>query len=171
MEAEARTEPAAAPDTETREVYRAGGRVYVASVVAQLCAAGLFVGVIGAIATWGKSSALFDLASSPHGIAKAELGYLFGPALILLLLPIVRHRSPHVAYTRWYKPRLLAALALWAIGLVRLLTHLAGLDDEYALQAGAYIATALIALGLLASLAMWPARLPTGALDRRGEVS
>jgi hypothetical protein len=153
-----------------REVYLATPRVHVASIVAQLCAAGLFVGVLGSVFTWDESSAVFDLADSPHGISKPELGYLFGPALILVALPLVRHRPPRVAYTRRYRTRLAIALALWAVGLVLLLTHLAGLDSEYTLRAGAYVATALMAAGLLATLAMWPAGLRTGFLDRRGGV-
>ncbi len=154
----------------TSEVYLATRRVYLASIVAQICAAGLLIGVIGAIFTWGKSSALFDLADGPRGIDKAQLGFLFGPALILVLLPLVRHRTPHVAQTEHYRARLGAALALWAIGLVALVSHLAGLGDDYTLEAGAYIAVPLTAIGLLASLAMWPARLRTGSFDRRGEL-
>jgi hypothetical protein len=154
----------------SREVYLASTRVYVACIVAQVCAAGLFVGVLGSIFTWDHHSALFDLANSPHGISKPELGYLFGPALILVALPLVRHRKPRVAYTSHYRARLGAALALWAVGLVLLLAHLAGLDDEYTLQAGAYVATALLSIGIVATLAMWPAGLSTGLFDRRGGV-
>jgi len=154
----------------SREVYLASTRVYVASVVAQVCAAGLFIGVLGAVFTWGKSSAVFDLANSPHGISKPQLGFLFGPALILIALPLVRHRPPRVAYTEHYRVRLGFALGLWGLGLVLLLTHLAGLDDEYTLQAGAYIAVPLIVIGLLATAAMWPAGLGTGQFDRRGGV-
>lgn len=154
----------------SRAVYLASTRVYAASIVAQICAAGLFVGVLGSVFTWDHRSAAFDLANSPHGISKPELGYLFGPALILIALPLVRHRKPRVAYTSHYRARLGAALALWAIGLALLLTHLAGLDDEYTLQAGAYVATALISVGLVATLAMWPAGLGTARFDRRGGV-
>jgi hypothetical protein len=154
----------------SRGVYLASTRVYVASIVAQVCAAGLFVGVLGSVFTWDERSALFDLANSPHGISKPQLGYLFGPALILIALPLVRHRRPRVAYTSRYRTRLAIALALWTIGLVRLFTHLSGLDGEYTLQAGAYVATTLIAVGLLATLAMWPAGLRTGLFDRRGGV-
>ena len=153
------------------EVYLASARVYVASIVAQLCAVGLFIGVLGAVFTWGQHSAVFDLANSPHGVAKAEIGYLFGPALILILLPLVRHRRPRVAYTSHYRERLAAAIGLWIVGLALLLNHLTGLDGEYTLQAGAYVATALMAGGLLASLAMWPAGLRTGQFDRRGTVT
>jgi hypothetical protein len=154
----------------SREVYLATTRVYVASIVAQVCAAGLLIGVLGAIFTWGHSSALFDFADSPHGVSKPELGYLFGPALILLALPLVRHRDPHVAFVDRYRLRLGIAVALWVAGLVALLTHLAGLSDEYTLQAGAYVAPALLVVGLLATLAMWPAGLPIGFFDRRGGV-
>jgi hypothetical protein len=154
----------------SREVYLAGTRVYLACIVAQVCAAGLFVGVLGSIFTWDHHSAVFDLANSPHGISKPELGYLFGPALILIALPLVRRRKPRVAYVSHYRARLGAALALWAIGLVLLLSHLAGLDDEYTLQAGAYVATALISIGLVATLAMWPTGLDTALFDRRGGV-
>jgi len=157
------------PDGE-REVYLASARVFVAGIVAQLCAAGCFVGVLGAIFTWDEHSALFDFANSAHGISKPELGFLFGPALILVLLPVVRRRGRHVAYTRRYRARVAAAAALWLVGLVVLLAHLAGLDSEYSLQAGAYVGTTLISAGLIATLAMWPAGLRTGAIDRRGAV-
>lgn len=69
----------------------------------------------------------------------------------------MRRREPHVAL-------------LWVIGLALLLNHLTGLSSDYTLQAGAYVATALMALGLLATLAMWPANLRTGKFDRRGSV-
>jgi NhaP-type Na+/H+ or K+/H+ antiporter len=154
----------------TREVYLASARVYFASVVARVCAAGLTIGVIGSIVTWDERSTLFDLANSPHGISKPELGYFVGPALILLALPLVRHREPHVVYTSRYRLRLGIAALLWAAGLTVLLVHLAGLDSEYTLQAGAYVATTLLVVGLLATLAMWPAGLATGLFDRRGEV-
>jgi hypothetical protein len=167
---EARAEVEASADSQVKEVYLASARVFVAGVVAQLCAAACFVGVIGAIFTWGRHSALFDFANSPHGVAKAELGFLFGPALILLLLPVVRRRGPHVAYTRRYRARVAGAAALWLVGLAVLLNHLAGLDSEYTLQAGAYVATTLISVGLLATLAMWPVGLRAGLLDRRGGV-
>jgi len=153
-----------------REVYLASARVYWASVAAQVCAAGLTIGVLGSIFTWDEHSALFDLANSPHGASKPELGYLFGPALILIALPLVRHREPHVAYVRYYRLRLAAAAVFWLLGLGLLLGHLAGLDSEYTLQAGAYVATALMVGGLLATLAMWPAGLATGLFDRRGEL-
>jgi hypothetical protein len=153
-----------------REVYLATTRVYVACIVAQVCAAALTIGVIGSIFTWGEPSALFDFADSPHGISKPELGYLFGPALILIALPLVRHRRPHVAYVERYRLRLGIAIAFWVAGLAALLIHLAGLSDEYTLQAGAYVASILLVTGLLATLAMWPARLATGRFDRRGNV-
>jgi hypothetical protein len=168
MEASATATPAAEP--QAKEVYLASTRVFVAGVVAQICAAACFIGVIGAIFTWGEHSALFDFGNGPHGAAKAELGFLFGPALILILLPVVRRRGPHVAYARRYRGRVAAAAALWLVGLVVLLNHLSGLDPEYTLQAGAYVAPTLIAVGLLATLAMWPLGLRTGQLDRRGEV-
>ncbi len=117
-----------------------------------------------------SSSAVFDLANSPHGISKPELGYLFGPALILIALPLVRHRQPRVAYTSRYRTRLAIALGLWTLGLLFLLTHLAGLDGEYTLRAGAYVASGLMSVGLLATVAMWPAGLRTGLFDRRGGV-
>jgi len=154
----------------SREVYVATTRVYVASVVAQLCAAGLMIGVLGSIFTWDHSSALFDFADSPHGLSKPELGYLFGPAAILLALPLVRHRGPHVAYVARYRLRLGIASALWVAGLVALLVHLGGLGDEYTLKAGAFVAPALLVVGLLATLAMWPTGLSRGLFDRRGGV-
>lgn len=154
----------------TREVYLATARVYAAALVAQLCAAACFVGVIGAIFTWDETSTLFDFANSPHGISKPELGFLFGPALILVLLPVVRRRGPRVAYAQRYRARVAAAVALWLVGLVVLLIHLSGLDSEYTLQTGAYVATTLISVGLLATAAMWPAGLRSGTIDRRGGV-
>jgi len=155
---------------QTREVYLVPKRVFAASVVAQLCAAACFVGVLGTIFTWSEHSALFDFANSPHGTSKPELGFLFGPALILIVLPLVRRRRPRVAYARRYRARVGAAAALWLVGLVFLVSHLLGLDAEYTLQAGAYVGLALLSIGLLATLAMWPARLRTGLIDRRGAV-
>lgn len=154
----------------SREVYLAGTRVYLASIVAQVCAACLFIGVLGAIFTWNHHSAVFDFANSPHGTAKAEIGYLFGPALILILLPLVRHRKPHVAYASHYRERVLAAALLWIIGLGLLLKHLTGLSSDYTIQFGAYVGPALIATGLVATLAMWPFGLEAGLFDRRGRV-
>lgn len=154
----------------SREVYLANSRVYLASVLARICAACLFVGVLGAALTWGHHSAVFDFANGPHGASKPELGYLFGPALILILLPLVRHRAPHVAHARRYRERVVAAAALWLVGLALLLAHLSGLSGDYTLQLGAYVAPALIAIGLLATIAMWPAGLRTGLFDRRGQV-
>jgi len=155
---------------QARAVYLVPTRIFVAGVVAQLCAAGCFVGVLGAIFTWDETSALFDFANSPHGISKPELGFLFGPALILVLLPVVRRRGPRVAYARRYRARVAAAAALWLVGLVVLVNHLSGFDSEYTFQAGAYVATTLISVGLLATLAMWPAGLRSGTIDRRGGV-
>jgi hypothetical protein len=154
----------------SREVYLATTRVYVAGIVAQVCAAALMVGVLGSVFTWNHSSALFDFADSPHGLSKPELGFLFGPALILLALPLVRHRTPHVAYVERYRLRLGIALVLWVAGLVALAVHLAGLSDEYTLQVGAYVAPVLLVVGLIATLAMWPASLATGLFDRRGGI-
>lgn len=170
MEAGAAAE-AGGVNPQAREVYLASARVFVAAIVAQLCAAACFVGVLGAIFTWDKHSALFDFANSPHGAAKAELGFLFGPALILIVLPLIRPRRPRVAYTRRYRARVALAAALWFVGLALLLNHLTGLDSEYTLQAGAYVGTALLSVGFLATLAMWPAGLRTSQLDRRGAVS
>jgi hypothetical protein len=157
-------------ERKSRPVYLATPRVYVASIAAQVCAACLFVGVLGAVFTWNHHSALFDLANSPNGISKPQLGYLFGPALILIALPLVRHRPPRVAYTSHYRARIAFAILLWVAGLTRLLTHLTGLDSEYTLQAGAYVATALMAGGLLGTLAMWPSGLRSAQFDRRGGV-
>ena len=169
MEAGAEPKPET-PQAHLAEVYLVTPRIYWASLAAQICAAGLTIGVLGSIFTWGDSSALFDLADSPHGISKPELGYLFGPILILVALPLVRRREPRVAYVSRYRTRLVVALALWVLGLVALLVHLAGLNDEYTLKAGAYVASAQIVAGLLGTLAMWPAGLATGSFDRRGEV-
>jgi len=168
---EAGTEAKPLADAHTSEVYLATTRVWLGSLVAQVCAAALTIGVIGSIATWDHSSALFDFADSPHGVSKPELGFLFGPALILVLLPIVRRRKPRVAYVRRYRVRLGIALALWVAGLIALVVHLAGLNDEYTLKAGAYVASVLIVTGLIATLAMWPNGLATGVFDRRGEVA
>jgi hypothetical protein len=56
------------------------------------------------------------------------------------------------------------ALPLWVAGLAALLAHLAGLNDEYTLQTGAYVAPTLLVVGLLATVAMWPAGLATRPL-------
>jgi hypothetical protein len=158
-----------APTLKSMEVYLADGRVFVANIVAQLSAAALMVGVLGSVFTWGEHSALFDLASSSGEISKPGPGYLFGPALIMIALPVVRPRAPHITFKRLYKARLAIAIVLWLIGAILLIAKATGLDG-YTIRAGTYVAGTLLATGLIATVAMWPTGLRTGQADRRGGV-
>jgi hypothetical protein len=153
-----------------RTAYQPNDRVRVASDVATLCAAGLLLGVLGSALTWWDRSALFDLAESSRQVVKLGAGYLFGPLAILVALPLVFGRHRQVALRRWYRSRIVVACLLWISGGVVLVDKVSGLGDEYALQAGAYIAAALIVVGLVATLAMWPRGLREVEVDPAGRV-
>src|SRR5690349_8980826 len=76
-----------------REAYVPNRRMRLASDVTALCAALLLIGLLGATFTWWGRSALFDLASNSLQTVKINPGFLVGPALILIVLPLVFGRS------------------------------------------------------------------------------
>lgn len=157
-------------EAQLRDAYEPNRRVRIASDLAGACAALLLVGLLGAALTWWGRSALFDLASNSHGTVKINGGFLVGPALILIALPLVLGRARQVALKRYFRTRLVVAALLWAAGLVALLVRLAGLDSSYELEAGAYVSAGLLLLGLVSTLAMWPGNLPVVQVNRKGAV-
>lgn len=86
-----------------------------------------------------------------------------------MALPLVFGRSRQVALKRLFRVRLFLAAGLWAVGLTILVAKVLGLED-YAIEAGAFITGGLLAVGLLATLAMWPSGLPVVLVDRSGRV-
>ena len=152
-----------------REAYVPSLRVRLASDVAALCAVGLLIGLLGSGFTWWGRSDLFDLASTPLQTAKLGTGYLVGPVLILITLPLVLGRARQVALKRLFRARLLLATVLWIAGLAMLIAKVSGLDG-YTIEAGTYVAAGLLALGAVATLAMWPFGLRVVMVDRKGTV-
>lgn len=153
-----------------REAYAPNRRVRLASDVAGICAVLLLVGLIGTAFTWWGRSALFDLASNSREVVKIDAGFLVGPALILVVLPLVIGRARQVVLKRLFRIRLLLAALLWVAGLVILVAKVSGLDSSYDVEAGTYVSGGLMLLGLLATLAMWPGDLPMVQVDGKGLV-
>jgi hypothetical protein len=143
--------------------------VRLASDIAGLCAIALLIGLLGSGLTWWGRSTLFDLASNSHEAVKMGLGYLAGPILILVALPLVLGRARQVALKRYYRARIGLSALLWVAGFVVLVAKVSGLDG-YDIEAGAYVAGALLILGFLSTLAMWPGDLPVVRVDRKGMV-
>lgn len=156
--------------SQLRDAYVPNRRVRVASDVAGLCAALLLVGLLGAAFTWWGRSDLFDLAGNSLEAVKIDTGFLVGPALILVTLPLVVGRNRQVALTSHFRARLLIAAVLWLAGLFALVTRILTLDDSYSPEAGFYVAGGLMLLGCAATLAMWPANLRVVKVDRKGMV-
>ena len=152
-----------------RDAYVPSRRVRVASDVAGLCAVLLLIGLLGTAFTWWGRSALFDLASNSREAIKIDTGFLIGPVLILVTLPLVLGRARQLALTRNFRARLLIAAALWAAGLVILIAKASDLDG-YDLEAGFYVSAGLLVLGLISTLAMWPRHLKVVHVDRNGMV-
>jgi hypothetical protein len=152
-----------------RDAYVPNRRVRLGSDVAGLCAVALLLGLLGTAVTWNRHAALFDLASNPLDTVKLGTGYLAGPVLILLVLPLVIGQRRQLALTRRFRLRLVLAALLWVIGIAVLATKLAGLDG-YQLQAGAYVTAGLLVVGLLATLAMWPSGLEIVRVNRKGDL-
>jgi hypothetical protein len=150
-----------------REAYVPNRRVRLASDVAALCVAGLLIGLLGSGLSWWGRSALFDLASTPLQVVKLGLGYLAGPILILATTPLVFGRARQLALTRRFKLRLVLAALLWITGLAILVAKVSALDG-YTIRAGTYVTGGLLVVGLLATLAMWPAGLKVVKVDRKG---
>jgi hypothetical protein len=153
-----------------RDAYVPNRRVRVASDVAGACAVLLLVGLLGTAFTWWGRSALFDLAGNSREAVKIDPGFLVGPALILIALPLVVGQARQLALTRYFRTRLVVAALLWVAGLATLVVEIAGLDSSYDLEAGAYISAALLLLGLISTLAMWPGNLPVVRVNRKGAV-
>lgn len=153
-----------------RDAYAPNRRVRLASDVAGICAVLVLVGMLGTAFTWWGRSAVFDLASNELETVKIDTGFLVGPVLILVTLPLVIGRKRQVALTRWFRARLLLAALLWVAGLVILVAKVSGLDSSYSLEAGTYVSGGIMLLGLAATLAMWPGDLPVVQVDRNGFV-
>ena len=153
-----------------RDAYVPNRRVRLASDVAGICAALLLIGLLGTAFTWWGPSDLFDLASNSRESIKIDTGFLVGPVLILIALPLVVGRSRQVALTRYFKTRLAVAALLWLAGLWILLAKIVDLDSTYTLQAGAYVSAGLIIAGFVATVAMWPHDLQVVQVDRKGLV-
>jgi hypothetical protein len=154
-------------DDGLRDAYVPNRRVRLASDVAGIAAVLLLIGLLGAAFTWWGRSDLFDIAGNSRDSIKIDTGFLFGPILILVALPLVIGRSRQLALKRYFEARLVVAALLWAAGLATLIAKVSGLDG-YTLEAGAYVSAGLMAVGLLATLAMWPGDLPVVKVDRRG---
>ncbi|MEZ5076929.1 MAG: hypothetical protein R2725_05755 [Solirubrobacterales bacterium] len=152
-----------------RDAYRPNRRVRLSSDVATLCAVAILIGLLGTALTWWERSALFDLASNSLEVVKLGTGYLVGPLAILVALPLVFGRARQVALKRWYKERIVIASLLWLAGIVVLVVKVSGLDG-YSLEAGTYVTGALLAIGLVSTLLMWPAGLAEAKVDRAGLV-
>jgi hypothetical protein len=152
-----------------RDAYVPNRRVRLASDIAGLCAVALLFGLLGSGLTWWGRSALFDLASNSREVAKMGLGYLAGPIVIMVTLPLVLGRARQLALARYFRTRLLAAALLWVAGLLALIVKVSGLDG-YDLEAGTFVAGGLLILGLLSTLTMWPRNLPVVRVDRNGMV-
>jgi hypothetical protein len=153
-----------------RDAYVPNRRVRLASDLAGLCAVLLLVGLLGSALTWWGRSALFDLAASSGETVKIGVGFLAGPALILIVLPLVLGRARQVALKRYFKTRLAIAALFWLAGLVALVVRVAGLDASYDIEAGTYVSAGLLIVGLLSTLAMWPGDLPVAQVNRKGRV-
>jgi hypothetical protein len=156
--------------SQMRDAFVPNRRVRLASDVAGLCAALLLVGLLGAAFTWWGRSDLFDLASNSLEAVKIDTGFLVGPILILVTLPLVVGRARQLALRRYFKTRLAIAALLWLAGLGALLARMASLDSSYSPEAGFYVSGGLILLGLVSTLAMWPGNLPVVKIDRNGLV-
>lgn len=154
---------------ELREAYLPDRRVRVASDIAAVCAVLLLVGLLGSGLTWWGRSALFDLAANSRQTIKMGSGYLAGPVLILAVLPLVFGRRRQLALKRWFRARLVLAALLWLAGFVVLLDKVSGLEG-YTIEAGTYVCAGLLVVGLLATLAMWPAHLPEALVNQAGIV-
>jgi hypothetical protein len=157
-------------EAQLRDAYVPNRRVRLASDVAGICAALLLIGLLGSALTWWGRSALFDLAASSGQTLKIDPGFLVGPALILITLPLVLGRARQVALKHYFRTRLVVAALLWLAGLVVLVGKLTGLESGYDLKAGAYVSAGLLLLGLVSTLAMWPGGLPIVQVNRKGTV-
>jgi hypothetical protein len=153
-----------------RDAYVPNRRVRLASDVAGICADLLLIGLLGTAFTWWGRSDLFDLASNSRESIKIDTGFLVGPILILIALPLVVGRRRQVALARYFQVRLAIAALLWLAGLWFLFARMTGLDDSYTVEAGFYVSAGLLLTGFVATVAMWPHDLPVVKVDRKGMV-
>ena len=164
-------QPAEATPAKLRDAYVSTSRMRVGGIVARVCAVGLMLGLLGGIGSLQDTS-VFDMARNEGPflteLKKPPFGFFIGPALILILLPIARGRRPRVFFKRSYLPRIVIANLLWIAGLIALIVEVSSLDSRFTIEAGTYIGTALISVGLLATLAMWPAGLEVVQVDKKG---
>ena len=164
------TAAASTQTSQLRDAFVPNRRVRFASDVAGLCAALLLVGLLGTAFTWWGRSDLFDLASNSLEAVKIGTGFLVGPILILIALPLVVGRARQLALRQHFKTRLAIAGLLWLAGLGALLARMASLDGSYSPEAGFYVSGGLMLLGLISTVAMWPRDLPVVKIDRNGMV-
>lgn len=164
-----RREPRAAPG-QLRDAYLPNRRVRLGSDIASACAIALLVGLVATGFTWDDRAALFDLARSELQVVKLGLGYLAGPVLILITMPLVLGRSRQVAIKHRFRERVVLTSLLWLTGLAILLAKISGLSDAFTIQLGAYVTGTLLVIGLLATAAMWPTGLEVVRVDRGGLV-
>lgn len=163
-------EAAMPQEGQLREAFVPNRRVRLASDVATVCASLLLIGLIGTAFTWWGRSSLFDLAGNPLETVKIDTGFLVGPALILILLPLVFGRNRQLALKHLFRTRLVIASLLWAAGLVALLVKVGSLDSSYTIEAGTYVSAGLLLVGLISTLAMWPGDLEILEVNRKGMV-
>jgi hypothetical protein len=156
--------------SQLRDAYVPNQRVRFSSDVAGLCAALLLIGLLGAAFTWWGRSDLFDLAGNSREAIKIDTGFLVGPALILVALPLVIGQARQLALTHYFRTRLVIAALLWLAGLWALVARVLALDSSYSPEAGFYVAGGLMLLGFVSTLAMWPSDLPVVKVDRNGAV-
>lgn len=156
--------------SQLRDAYVPNDRVRFASDVAGLCAVLILAGLLGAAFTWWGRSDLFDLAGNSLQAVKIDTGFLIGPALILIALPLVFGRNRQLALTRYFRTRLAVAALLWLAGFWALVVRVLSLGDSYSPEAGFYVAGGLMLLGFFSTLAMWPGDLPVVKVDRNGMV-
>jgi hypothetical protein len=152
-----------------RDAYVPSLRVRLASDIASLCAFALLFGLLGSALTWWDRSALFDLAESQLQTVKIGTGFLAGPVMILIAMPLVLAGRGQVALVRFYRTRLALTAALWLAGLVILVAKVSALDG-YTLRAGTYVSAGLLVVGLAATVAMWPSGLSVVGVNRKGLV-
>ncbi len=167
-------QPAAQPAT-WRDAYVVISRVTTGLTVARVCAVGVILGLLGGLATWGDTSALFDISNRESVTAtefnKPPLGFLVGPVLIFIALPRIRGRAPKISFKEGYSRRLWITIGLWSVGLVALIvTAIVTANDGFTIRGGTYIGGTLMLVGLLGTLAMWPKDLEVVQADSTGKV-
>lgn len=165
------------PPQKVRDAYLANSRLRVGGIVARITAVFLTLGFLGSLGTWGKEHSIFEMASNRIETARPGIGYVAGPLLILIILPLVRRRvlaqtgEDHwFAHKRMYRARVVIAALLFFAGLVVLAVNLGQLESDYVVRTGTYVAASLLSVGLAATLAMWPAGLPVVRLDEGGRI-